>query len=101
MTGIRDEELLAAAKLALTEWDLHVNNIRLVSKAENTVFRLDTERGKPYALRIHRPGYHTLPELDSEQQWTAALDRAGIRVPIPQEDARWSRICCCRTFWNA
>ena len=31
---------------------------------------------------MHRPGYHSLAELASEQVWTDALDHYGIHVPI-------------------
>ena len=34
-------------------------------------------------LRLHRPGYYTLDELNSERVWTRALAAAGIAVPIP------------------
>jgi Ser/Thr protein kinase RdoA (MazF antagonist) len=56
--------------------------MELVSRSENTVFRLDMPDGRRFALRIHRPGYHTLPELESELLWTQALNEAGIRVPV-------------------
>jgi Ser/Thr protein kinase RdoA (MazF antagonist) len=32
-------------------------------------------------LRLHRPGYNSLAELNSERQWTGALKEAGIAVP--------------------
>jgi len=32
-------------------------------------------------MRLHRPGYNTRAELDSEVQWVQSLDRAGIPVP--------------------
>ena len=76
--------LRAIAKRALSEWDLCVAQLELISISENSVFRLDTDAGETYVLRIHRPGYHTLAELNSEQQWTAALKRAGIGVPLPR-----------------
>ena len=34
-----------------------------------------------YALRLHRPGYNSLAELNSERQWTRALKEAGLAVP--------------------
>jgi Ser/Thr protein kinase RdoA (MazF antagonist) len=68
----------------LAEWDLGAARIELVSISENSVFRVDTDTGEAYALRIHRPGYHSLTELYAEQQWTAALNRAGIGAPVPK-----------------
>ena len=76
--------LRAIAERALDEWDICAVQLELISISENTVFRVDTDSGETYVLRIHRPGYHTLAELNSEQQWTAALKQAGIGVPLPR-----------------
>ena len=76
--------LRVIAERALDEWDICAVELELISISENTVFRVDTNTGETYVLRIHRPGYHTLAELNSEQQWTAALKRAGIGVPLPR-----------------
>lgn len=76
--------LRAIADRALDEWDICAVQLELISISENTVFRVDTDAGETYALRIHRPGYHTLAALSSEQQWTAALKQAGIGVPLPR-----------------
>ena len=76
--------LRAIAERALDEWDICAAKLELISISENTVFRLDTDSDETYVLRIHRPGYHNLAELNSEQQWTAALKQAGIGVPLPR-----------------
>ena len=76
--------LRAIAERALDEWDICAVGLELVSISENTVFRVDTDADETYVLRIHRPGYHNLAELNSEQQWTAALKQAGIGVPLPR-----------------
>ncbi len=76
--------LRTVAERGLDEWDIPVAQLELISISENSVFRIDTDTGETYVLRIHRPGYHTLTELNSEQQWTAALKRAGIGVPLPR-----------------
>ena len=76
--------LRTIAERALDEWDICAVGLELISISENTVFRVDTDSDETYALRIHRPGYHNLAELNSEQQWTAALKRAGIGVPLPR-----------------
>ena len=75
-------ELRALAEEALSEWELQDARLWPVGISENVSFRIDTP-GKRYVLRIHRPGYHTLDELESEQVWTAALADAGIDVPVP------------------
>ena len=76
--------LRAIAEQALDEWGICAVELELISISENTVFRVDTESSKSYALRIHRLGYHNLTELNSEQKWTGALKRAGIGVPLPR-----------------
>ena len=83
-TALDRATLRTIAERALDEWDICAVGLELISISENTVFRLDTDAGETYVLRIHRPGYHTLAELNSEQQWTAALKRAGIGVPLPR-----------------
>ena len=85
MATVLDRDTLRAiAERALDEWDIPAVQLELISISENTVFRVDTDADETYVLRIHRPGYHTLAELNSEQQWTAALKRAGIGVPLPR-----------------
>jgi Ser/Thr protein kinase RdoA (MazF antagonist) len=53
----------------------------LIKYRENAVFRVTTQDGTDYALRIHRAGYHTDAELRSELQWINALAKYGIQVP--------------------
>lgn len=74
---------LKLADEALSQWDLDAVDVREVSRSENVVFRVRTEDGGVFVLRIHRPGYHTYDELVSEQTWTASLSSAGIDVPVP------------------
>ena len=81
-TNLSDADLYAIAEQSLPHWGLKPDQIELVSRSENTVFRLDMPDGQQFALRIHRPGYHTLPELESELLWTQALNDAGIHVPV-------------------
>ena len=81
-TNLSDADLYAIAEQSLPSWGLLPEAMDLVSRSENTVFRLEVPDGQRFALRIHRPGYHTLPELESELLWTQALNDAGIRVPV-------------------
>ena len=81
-TNLSEADLYAIAERSLPHWGLIPDRIELVSRSENTVFRLDMPDGERYALRIHRPGYHTLQELESELIWTQALNEDGIRVPV-------------------
>lgn len=57
-------------------------DLTLIAMTENVTFKVtDRRRGGAYVLRLHRPGYHTLEELDSEHAWIRALDEAGVEVP--------------------
>ena len=76
-----DARVEQLARIALDSWDLRVTSIELVSRSENVVYRVRAEGGD-LALRVHRPGYHTRAELDSEQVWNRALKAAGVGVPV-------------------
>ena len=72
---------LAAARAALSAFPIEDGRIEPVALGENVVFRVVDSRGQAFALRLHRPGYHTLAELESERAWTDALNRAGVGAP--------------------
>ncbi len=73
-----------AALEAVKAFPIDADLVELVSVSENATFRVtDRSDGGAYVLRLHRPGYHTLEELNSERVWTRALADAGIAVPIP------------------
>lgn len=80
--NLTDAELREIAERSLPHWGLKPASIELVSRSENTVFKLSMPDGRAFALRVHRPGYHTLTELESELLWTQALNEAGIHVPV-------------------
>jgi len=71
-----------AASQALESFPVEVDDIKLVAHSENVTFRVSV-RGSDmdYTLRLHRPGYNTFEELESERAWTRALHEAGIPVP--------------------
>lgn len=50
---------------------------------ENQVYRV-THDGADYALRLHRPGYRSRAQLESELQWMAMLAEHGLGVPSPR-----------------
>jgi Ser/Thr protein kinase RdoA (MazF antagonist) len=73
-----------AAVEALKSFPIEPEPPELVALSENVTFRVtDRGDGAAYVLRLHRPGYHTLEELNSERIWTRALAEAGVDVPIP------------------
>jgi Ser/Thr protein kinase RdoA (MazF antagonist) len=72
-----------AAEQALSDFPVEPARLELVALSENVTFKVtDARDGADYGLRLHRPGYHTLPELTAERLWTRALAEAGIAVPI-------------------
>jgi Ser/Thr protein kinase RdoA (MazF antagonist) len=73
-----------AALEALEAFPIVRGELRLVSLSENVTFRVTDRRdGAAYVLRLHRPGYHSLDELNSERMWIRALADAGVAVPTP------------------
>ena len=58
--------------------------LTLVNVSENVTYRVDdATTGERSALRLHRPGYHSLAEIRSELAWLEAVDRDGV-VPVPR-----------------
>ena len=73
-----------AALEALSAFPIEPDALEMVSLSENITYRVvDRRDGAAYALRLHRPWYHTLEELISERDWIRALDDAGIAVQAP------------------
>lgn len=78
----RAAPFLPAARAALAAFPIDGEDITPIALGENVVFQVrDAKSGLAYALRLHRPGYHTLAELEAERDWTAALNEAGIGAP--------------------
>lgn len=73
--------LQALAHAALTHWGFGPCELKLIKFRENAVFAVSARGGERYALRVHRPGYHTDAELRSELQWMLALQASGFDVP--------------------
>jgi Ser/Thr protein kinase RdoA (MazF antagonist) len=50
------------------------STVRLINVSENWTYRIDEpDGGRTFALRVHRPGYHTAEEIESELEWIDAL----------------------------
>ena len=83
MDKTQDESrYLPAALNAIKEFPVAPNNIELVAHSENVTFRVTSpDSDNDYVLRLHRPGYNSIEELNSERQWTRALNEAGIAAP--------------------
>ena len=83
MKDKKDHPLLSVAQASLDNWPIEVSSVELISVSENVVFRVIDIHERPYVLRVHRPGYHTLDELKAEHIFTEALHEADIQVPRP------------------
>lgn len=66
---------------ALRHYDITVRDVRLLSRAYNTIFRVETDRGR-FVLRINRPHERSRAEILSELAWIEAL-RRETSVPVP------------------
>ena len=70
-----------AAMKALESFPIDALDITFIDVSENVTFKVSAYGGKSdYVLRLHRPGYNTIEELESERMWTKALKTAGIVV---------------------
>lgn len=78
--------LLAQQALACYPAPFH-GDLKLLCRSENATFLL-LAGGKRYALRLHRPDYHSKADIQSELLWLDALREIGIMVPqaIPASD---------------
>ncbi len=87
MSGLYDDNFIEAlrrgAQSLVTEWGLSEHaDVSLLTVSENATFRADAPGADPVVLRVHRPGYHTRREIESELAWIEAL-RAERVVDIP------------------
>lgn len=83
--------LEARLRAALPRWGLlDATPLALLSISENALFRAtDPASGRDLVFRVHRPGYHTRAEIDSELAWLLALRRDGVidtLEPVAQQD---------------
>ena len=65
--------------------------ITLLNVSENATYLVEDPDQGPSILRVHRLGYHTRPEIESELAWMDALrGEAGVRTPrvLPAPDGR-------------
>lgn len=106
------EAYLPAARAALAAFGLSATEPQPIGKSENVVFRADAPDGTTWALRLHRPGYHALPALESDRVLTAHLTLQGLLVPtgrrttngawyaeVPTPDPEGSRLAG-MTLWH-
>jgi Ser/Thr protein kinase RdoA (MazF antagonist) len=66
----------------------------LCNVSENHTYRVeDPASGRRYALRVHRPGYRTARQIESELEWIDALRSDGaVDTCVPVSAADGSRV---------
>jgi len=74
----------SAALAALERFPVDAESVELVAWSENVTFRVPVRGGDTdFVLRLHRPGYTSLEELESEHLWLGALKETGVAIPAP------------------
>ncbi|HLT21048.1 MAG TPA: phosphotransferase [Thermomicrobiales bacterium] len=82
----RARRMRPLAFAALEHYGFDVRRLRLVNNETNCTFRVDTEDGQTFALRISVPDIRTLAETRAEIAWLGALARESdipVARPIP------------------
>jgi len=67
------------------------SSVRLLNVSENATYLVEDPEQGPCILRVHRLGYHTGAEIESELTWMDALRaEAGVRTPrvLPAPDGQ-------------
>ena len=84
------ERLRTGAVTLVDEWGLSPRTeVTLLNVSENATFRADDpERESPVVLRVHRPGYHTRREIESELSWLEALQADEVAHIAPALECR-------------
>ncbi len=73
--------LLELAKLAIRNYELPDDvAVRLACLSENATFCVGPVAGQHWALRVHRPGYHSKAEIASELAWLTDLRETGVAI---------------------
>ena len=80
----KTQRLRQLAIHALKQYDLDFNNIHLLGTNTNTLFRVRTEQGSSYVLRLCLPGWRTKTDIHSEVMWLQAISQeTDIVAPCP------------------
>jgi len=92
MSGLYDDQMIESlrqgAESLVGEWGLpSETEVKLLTISENATFLAENpETGDRVILRVHRPGYHTHAEIESELAWIADLRGKGVvdtPAPLP------------------
>ena len=66
----------------LSAWGLAAATVQFHAERENRIYRAEAD-GQTYALRCHRPGLRTRPQIEAELSWMVSLAERGLPVPRP------------------
>ncbi len=73
----------SVARSVLEHYELSPrSDVTLINVSENTTYKVvDPDSGRVAAMRVHRPGYHSGREIESELLWLDALSADGVVDP--------------------
>lgn len=58
-------------------------DVKLLKYSENVIFKITFKEAFPVVLRIHRPGYHNIEELEGEILWMDEIHRdTDVELPV-------------------
>lgn len=81
------EHLKNVVKSSLDQWGFSPDStVSLLTVSENATFRIVDADNRRFVVRVHRPHYHTLIEIESELLWIDSLRAQNVVVtpkPIP------------------
>lgn len=100
-TGLRKQEIsmttqaaIRTVRGALEQYGFDPTApIELVKYRENYVFRLISDSGDSYAIRLHRAGYRTDAEINTELAYLHALAEHGLSVSQPVATLKGDFVC--------
>jgi Ser/Thr protein kinase RdoA (MazF antagonist) len=76
-----ESRYIPAVLQALEVFSVEPEDIELIAHSENVTFRISVrDSDTDFVLRLHRPGYNSIEELNSERKWVRALFDAGVPV---------------------
>jgi Ser/Thr protein kinase RdoA (MazF antagonist) len=77
------DRVTRCAETAISSYGCHpATTVRLLNVSENATYLVADPDQEPSILRVHRLGYHTQTEIESELAWMDALRaEAGVRTP--------------------
>ncbi|WP_337103334.1 phosphotransferase enzyme family protein [Paenibacillus sp. YIM B09110] len=70
-----------AALNALLKYEVDWSSIHFVQISEHVTFRIVTEKGNQYLLRVH-PASQQIEEIASQLEWLSALESKGLILPV-------------------